>query len=569
MSDIDEELLALAGDASSDDEGGSNHSASRSPARDNTTSRKAPATSRSRDISRDDSPASDRSAPMDESDSESDSGTPTFGEGDRYPLEGKYKDAADRAEILAMPEIKREELLAERASQTERDRQNRALRQLLMARDQEQKLKRKHESEDMEEGSRKTNRQRTKVGGGRVGEQSSGIDSLKRARDEKADRQRRRQEDLERNGPRKIDERQSEDEQSDNDGFAWDQPPKKDTYESKIVSTPADMADLEKIRIGRAFLSKNAFYPGWEDALKGAFVRLCIGTDKSGKVQVYRIAEILGFVTGKPYPMEKPNGQTMMVDVHVKLAHGKAVRDWPMNNCSNSPFIPEEWKRFYETCEIEKVKIPTREAIQEKLKEISLFNNRSWTDAEITARLKRTGTLNLRGNVTAVAKYKKQLAEARVAGDDVKARQLEGIIAQLEPAKAMIRGNTATKRSGPAPPPLKAPVKEETEEERMKREAEEIRRVNEAAIAREENLRRMREKSMAIRAAKAGKLSGTVTPQEQPKEVKKDEVVESLLPQVQRLQKEQLEKTKFGELPKELTEDQVLGAIDFGVDIEL
>lgn len=231
---------------------------------------------------------------MDESDSESDAGTPNFGEGDRYPLEGKYKDEEDRAEILAMPEIKREELLAERASQTERDRQNRALRQLLQARDQEKKMqekKRKAGDDDIEEGNRKTSRQRTKVGGGRVGEQSSGIDSLKKARDEKADRQRRRQEDLDRNGPRQVDQHQSEDELSD-DEYAWDAPKRNEP--TKIQSTPATLGDIERLRVGRSFFARFAFYPGYEEALKGTYARVCIGLDRSGKNQLYRMAEIIG-----------------------------------------------------------------------------------------------------------------------------------------------------------------------------------------------------------------------------------------------------------------------------------
>src|SRR5271168_4350733 len=82
------------------------------------------------------SPNSLKSAPMDESDSDSDVGQANvYEEGDRFPLEGKFMNASDKAEIMAMPEIKREELLAERAQQVERDRQNRALRQLLNARE--------------------------------------------------------------------------------------------------------------------------------------------------------------------------------------------------------------------------------------------------------------------------------------------------------------------------------------------------------------------------------------------------------------------------------------------------
>ncbi|RAL59024.1 hypothetical protein DID88_009053 [Monilinia fructigena] len=143
---------------------------------------------------------SERSAPMDESDSDSDG--PSFrDDADRYPLEGKFMNASDKANIMSMPEIEREQVLADRAQEIERDRQNRALRQLLNARDAENKKadkKRKAGAAELDENQRKTSRQRTKLGGGKVGEASTGIDSLKRARAEKNDRQRRRDEDKER-----------------------------------------------------------------------------------------------------------------------------------------------------------------------------------------------------------------------------------------------------------------------------------------------------------------------------------------------------------------------------------
>src|SRR5271168_571703 len=103
---------------------------------------------------------------MDESDSDSDtSPAALYDEADRFPVEGKFMSSADKAEIMAMPEIKREELLAERAQEVERDRQNRALRQLLNAREAESRKldrKRKAGAADLDEHQRKTSRQRTK-----------------------------------------------------------------------------------------------------------------------------------------------------------------------------------------------------------------------------------------------------------------------------------------------------------------------------------------------------------------------------------------------------------------------
>lgn len=238
---------------------------------------------------------------MDESDSESDSGSPAIDDGPRYPHEGKFRDAADKAEIMAMPEIQREQILADRADEANRDAQTRALRALLKSREQEKssEKKRKHEDDDSDGDNRKTARRRTKIGGGRVGESSSGIETLKRARDEKADRQRRRQEDLDRNGGRRMHGHDSGDDHSDRDdrGRDYSEERFRDRDErtpEAVKASPAELQDIESVRVGRTLFAKLAFYPGFEETFTGTFARICIGQDKRTSNNIYRMCEILG-----------------------------------------------------------------------------------------------------------------------------------------------------------------------------------------------------------------------------------------------------------------------------------
>ena len=244
---------------------------------------------------------------MDQSDSESDA-DPAFDEddGDRYPLEGKYRNASDKAEIMAMPEIKREELLAERAQEVERDRQNRALRQLLNAREadaKKQDKKRKAGAADLDDNQRKTSRQRTKLGGGKVGEASTGIDSLKRARAEKNDRQRRRDEDKERNKDRRSarDEEYSDADADGDSEVEWDDPKSRNKKKSKSPdyrdAEPAGLHDIERIRVGRSRFAKVCFYPGFDEAITGCYVRISVGLDKESDQNIYRMALIKGMYT--------------------------------------------------------------------------------------------------------------------------------------------------------------------------------------------------------------------------------------------------------------------------------
>ena len=71
---------------------------------------------------------------MDESDSED--GLDFDHEAPLYPIEGKFRSEADRAEVMAMTEIRREEILAERAAEVERRVQDLQLKKIL----QESKL---------------------------------------------------------------------------------------------------------------------------------------------------------------------------------------------------------------------------------------------------------------------------------------------------------------------------------------------------------------------------------------------------------------------------------------------
>lgn len=254
--------------------------------------------------SRGSSPKSQKSAPMDESDSDSDDGN-VYEQGELFPYEGKFKDAADKAEILAMPEIKREELLADRAQQQERDRQNRALRQLLNAREagnKDKNKKRKAVTTLDDESNRKTSRQRTKVGGGRVGEASSGIDSLKRARAEKKDRLTRRQEDKDRYGDRPLrNSTHSEGEESEHSEVEWDDPKSRRSASPVFKDAlPADLRDVERVRVGRSQFALVCFYPGFETAITGCFVRVNVGASPDTGATVYR----MGIIKGEPPNLE-------------------------------------------------------------------------------------------------------------------------------------------------------------------------------------------------------------------------------------------------------------------------
>lgn len=245
---------------------------------------------------------------MDESDSEA--GSPaannangaSFDDDDKYPYEGMFANAREKAEIMSMREVERESILAERAQEIERQRQNRLLRQLVSQGEHDKKAikKRKAEDADIEDTQRKTSRQRTKLGGSKVGETSAGIESLRRARAEKSDRQRRQAEDRERNKDKSTAVTHSSpdrDAGGDSD-VEWGRDSRKRASKSRtpeIKEIPlAELRDIERIRLGRSRFAQICFFPGLEEAITGCFARINIGPNArlADGVNEYRMALI-------------------------------------------------------------------------------------------------------------------------------------------------------------------------------------------------------------------------------------------------------------------------------------
>ncbi|KAG9245279.1 RNA polymerase II transcription elongation factor-like protein Rtf1p [Calycina marina] len=458
MSDIDDDLLALAGGASSDEEEEEEDAPVNISKEGSATpeNQKAGAKSgtkkagRKQDDSGDEGEASFRrssqgsnaSAPMDESDSGSES--LTYDAGERYPLEGKFVNGRDKSEIMAMPEIKREELLAERAAEMDTDRQNEKLRQILKSRESmsnNQDKKRKASSADLDDDKqRKTSRQRTKLGGGKVGEASTGIDSLKRARAEKDDRQRRREADKDhrndhRNDRRDHDDYSEADADADSD-VEWDNNPKAKKSPSPDLrdAEPAELIDIQRVRVGRTNFAKFCFYPGFDEAITGCFVRVNIGLDDKG-LGIYRMAIVKGFTTDKPYANVGENGKVEKTTQHVLAAHGKAEKSWPFIVCSNDQFTEQEWNRYKITCAHEGVPLPTKPKLVSKIDDINKLVNRSWTEAEVQEKLSKSGALIDKFIPIERNRLNNDIKEALKRGNEALADSLRKELADLEGPK--------------------------------------------------------------------------------------------------------------------------------------
>jgi RNA polymerase-associated protein RTF1 len=219
---------------------------------------------------------------MDESDSDRDDDGPERTADVPYPLEGKYIDEADKRRIMGMSQLEREEILGQRAEET-----NRAQFQAELARRaaQDNNRKRKADSEEPDDAMRKNNRPKVQP------RKNDKLEAYKREREQRG-QQRQRQDDR-RNGRRRSssgDRGGGSDIDADGESdVEWDDRPAEKVREEQ----PASIRDFESVRVGRGFFSEVCFHPGFEEAMMGTFGRVGVGQDSQRRT-LYKMAQIKG-----------------------------------------------------------------------------------------------------------------------------------------------------------------------------------------------------------------------------------------------------------------------------------
>ncbi|PIG84322.1 RNA polymerase II transcription elongation factor Rtf1p [Aspergillus arachidicola] len=410
--DLDAELLALAGDAS-DEEASSpprqkdaspSASSPQSPEESSTMGRKGTAKPirRGRKSRKDDeedgevsaaeSHNSLDSASMVESESGSDS-------------EGSDAGAEDDGPIF--PYDKR--LLASREREEAR---------------QAKKNKRKASMANLEDGQRKSSRQKTTLGGRKVGETSDAIEAYKRQREQKGrrDELRRRESDAEWD-----------------DGDRSPSLPKDDP--------PAELRDIQRARVGRTNFAQVCFYPGFDDAISGCYARVNIGPNRETGQNEYRLCLIKKFTEGRPYSMEGPNGRSFVTKQYAVLAHGKAEREFPFVACSDSAITEAEFNRYRQTMAVEDCKMATKSTVAEKVVDINRLLNHKFTPEELTEKLRKQGSLDTKSTVFKRMETEKKLKLAKAAGDDAEVERLESELASMSAPKLAFNATSSKPRA--------------------------------------------------------------------------------------------------------------------------
>ncbi|KAI6115353.1 hypothetical protein EDD16DRAFT_1595144 [Pisolithus croceorrhizus] len=402
-----------------------------------------------------------------------------------YPLEGKYEDEFDRERLLAMPEVEREAILAERLEQMQKIQDRRKLQEMIR--------QQKSSSNDADSVSKAAKRQHAIRGATK--EKSRKLDELKAKRKAKDEKKRVRTDSPKRDrssSPMDMETSSGEEEDGQISKYEEEEERERKLYSKKSDpdDEPITLSDLGTCRLTRDMLAKYCMAPWFEDYVKGAWVRYLIGNEDNQPV--YRLCEIinLGANLVRPY---KINDQT--VNQTLELKHGKSVKGFTMDKVSNAIFDSKEFERLVKVCAVDDVKLPSKRQVEKKAAQLEKLSTQPFTESDISAMLARKNQLAHQQSAAALTMERSRLMQARTLA----VRRHD--YTELEDIEAKLKG---------LPVVQNAREEDESLADKLAKVNERNRKANLEAVRRAEYEaeRKRRERKLA-----AAGLSGTATPE--------------------------------------------------------
>lgn len=421
MSDIEEDLLALAGaDEEEDEDEVLTTSAKRNKTSDNTSSKRrrieVEGVEGEEDEEEDDEDDYNPAAVQTEAGRFSENEDEYEEEEENpFPLEGKFRDEDDRAHLEGLPEMERETLLFERSQIMQKYHDRKLFRQ--RGRDMKEQQKKKL----LREGQKTRSSARTTHATGHSDLKASKLSQLRKQREQKGQRANRDYEEEEDEDRYEGSEYEDEDEE-DYDPYnrkSHREVEKEEEVEwaEDQLDREVDITDFNKIKIGRSFVAKFCFYPGFSDVVKGHYGRVNVGVDKrSGQTQ-YRMVKIEKIFLQKPYNMGN-----FFTNQYFGVTQGKDRKVFQMNFFSDGHFTQQEYERYLKALDGAHVSKPSMYSIENTAKELNAFVSQPLTD-KLTDDIVRNRMLfnkKLSGSNAVLEKtvLKEKLRYAQETGED-------------------------------------------------------------------------------------------------------------------------------------------------------
>lgn len=443
MSDLDDDLLALAGADSGSDE--DVNVAKRAGADEG--SRKRLKTGSSEDEDEDEEEGGDNDDDEDEEDFDEEAGGDDDGDADDskiydeeeeeeeeltnpYPLEGKYKDEEDRERLLDMDEIEREQTLFDRSQEMDRYNEKIYLRQRLK------------QAQGTEKKTRTSSRQAAQ------GARSSKLDKLSELRKQRERKSRKAAAD-DYDDEEEEEEEEEEIEEDDEEAYG-DEEVVWGSGKSKFRPRSfekASAAHINKIKIGRSFLSKYLYYRNFGEAVAKSFGKINVGVDRRTRRPMYRVVQIEEVVT---YPQKQYLVGETRTDMYLLVSQNRQQqKEFPFTVFSDGDIFPEEFERYLQELGKTNEDPPYVDDVNDKAEELHRLMNSGLTNQDIDEMISRKQRMkNGMRAYDAVYEKSKAMDEIRVAkqeGNVEKVKELSARVREME--DILVRDNERASKS--------------------------------------------------------------------------------------------------------------------------
>lgn len=346
-----------------------------------------------------------------------------------YPLEGKYKDEEDRERLLDMDEIEREQTLFERSQEMDRYNEKIYLRQRLK------------QAQGTEKKTRTSSRQAA------LGARSSKLDKLSELRKQRERKSRKAADDYE--SEEEEEEEEEEEIEDDEDAYGEDEVvwgSGKSKYRPRSFEK-ASAAHINKIKIGRSFLSKYLYYRNFGDAVSKAFGKINVGVDKRTRRPMYRVVQIEEVVT---YPQKQYQVGETRTDMYLLVSQNRQqTKEFPFTVFSDGDIFPEEFDRYLQELGKTNEDPPYVDDVNEKAEDLHRLMNSGLTNQDIDEMISRKQKMkNGMRAYDAVYEKSKAMDELRVArqeGNVDKVKESSNRIREME--LILLRDNERASKS--------------------------------------------------------------------------------------------------------------------------
>lgn len=370
---------------------------------------------------------------------------------DPYPLEGKYKDEADREALDNMDEMEREQILFERMQEMDKYRERKYLQERMKQQQQQQQKN----VVGRIEPTRSSGRSKT----GLKPAKKDKLSELRKQRAQHSKRKSRREADYAEGSEDEEDEddeepEEEEEEDDDEEGFeedyyddydgtvAWGGPSK---VKKKRSTELAKLEDINRIKVGRTILTQYCFHSGFEDTIVDTFGKINLGMDRSTRQPIYRMVKIID-VKSRPERAYKLGHSNF--DIFLTVSQNKdQKKDFPMSIFSDSPINQDEFDRYLKELNKTDEMIEFLDDVNSKFDELTKFYSKGLTDKDINDMIARKQKIQeKKGNISmydAVNRKTNLLDRLKIAKQQGNLEKVQEIIEKLKDIDEILESQTS------------------------------------------------------------------------------------------------------------------------------